>query len=81
MKIWCIKDNARSSVNDFRERNRAITIPSFAVDRRRKKKKKMMNNRRSFNFPTIAVRVYFTIFESIIVCRSTRRVCCVSEKA
>ena len=32
MKILCIKDHVRSSINDdFRERNRVITNPSFAV--------------------------------------------------
>ena len=29
----CIKDHVRSSINDFRERIRAITNPSFAVGR------------------------------------------------
>ena len=33
MKILYIKDHVRSSINDFRERNRAITNPSFAVGR------------------------------------------------
>ena len=33
MKILCIKDHVRSSINDFREGNRAITNPSFAVGR------------------------------------------------
>ena len=33
MKILCIKDHVRSSINDFRERIRAITNPSFAVGR------------------------------------------------
>ena len=33
MKILCIKDPVRSSINDFRVRNRAITNPSFAVGR------------------------------------------------
>ena len=33
MKILCIKDHVRSSINDFRERNRVITNPSFAVGR------------------------------------------------
>ena len=27
MKILCIKDHVRSSINDFHERNRAITNP------------------------------------------------------
>ena len=49
MKILCIKDHVRSSINDFRERNRVITNPSFAVH----------------NFPRITVAVYFTEFESI----------------
>ena len=31
MKILCIKDHVRSSINGFRERNKAITNPSFAV--------------------------------------------------
>ena len=75
-KILCIKDHVRSSINDFRERNRVITNPSFAVGQ-----KKMMNNRRFYNFPSITVAVYFTEFESIIVYRSTRRARCLSEKA
>ena len=33
MKILCIKDYVRSSINDFRERIRAITNTSFAVGR------------------------------------------------
>ena len=33
MKILCIKDHVRSCINDFRERIRAITNPSFAVGR------------------------------------------------
>ena len=33
IKILCIKDHVRSSINDFRVRNRAITNPSFAVGR------------------------------------------------
>ena len=33
MKILCIKDHVRSSINDFRERNRAITNFSLAVGR------------------------------------------------
>ena len=33
MKILCIKDHVCSSINDFRERNRATTNPSFAVGR------------------------------------------------
>ena len=33
MKILCMKDHVRSRINDFRERNRAITNPSFAVGR------------------------------------------------
>ena len=40
-----------------------------------------MNNWRFYNFPRIAVAVYFTYFESIIVYRSTRRACSLSEKA
>ena len=39
MKILCIKDHVRFSINDFRERNRAITNPSFAVGRFELKKK------------------------------------------
>ena len=31
MKILCIKDHVCSSINDFRERIRAIPDPSFAV--------------------------------------------------
>ena len=31
MKILCIKDHVHSSINDFHERIRAITNPSFAV--------------------------------------------------
>ena len=31
MKILGINDHVRSSINDFRERIRAITNPSFAV--------------------------------------------------
>ena len=87
MKIWCIKDHARhharSSINDFRKRNRAITIHSFMVGRLtwRRNKKKMMNNRHFFNFLIIPVVVYFTLLESIIVYRSIRRACFVSEKA
>ena len=80
MKILCIKDHVRSCINDFCER---ITNPSFAVGRlnSRRKKKKKMNNRRFYNFPRITVAVYFTYFESIIVYRSTRRACSLSEKA
>ena len=33
MKILCIKDHVRSSINDFRERIRAINNPSFVVGR------------------------------------------------
>ena len=33
MKILCIKDHVHSCINDFRERIRAITNPSFAVGR------------------------------------------------
>ena len=33
MQILCIKDHVRSCINDFRERIRAITNPSFAVGR------------------------------------------------
>ena len=33
MNIFCIKDHVRSSINDFRERIRAITNTSFAVGR------------------------------------------------
>ena len=33
MKILCIKDHVCSSINDFRERIRAITNPSFVVGR------------------------------------------------
>ena len=33
MKILCIKDYVCSSINDFRERIRAITNPSFVVGR------------------------------------------------
>ena len=33
MKILCIKGHVHSSINDFRERIRAITNPSFAVGR------------------------------------------------
>ena len=33
MKILRAKDHVRSSINDFRERNRAITNPSFSVGR------------------------------------------------
>ena len=29
MKILCIKDHVCSSIEDFRERNRAITNPTF----------------------------------------------------
>ena len=74
-----IKDCVRSSINDFRERIRAITNPSFAVGRlnlRRKKMRKMLMNNRK-----ITVAVYFTYFESIIVYRSTRSMCSVSERA
>ena len=39
MKILFIKD--RSSINDFRERNRAITNPSFAVGRLELKTEKL----------------------------------------
>ena len=49
--------------------------------RKKKKKKKMMNNLGFYKFPTITVTVYFTYFESIIVYRSTRRACSLSEKA
>ena len=31
MKIFLIKDHVHSSINDFRERIRVITNPSFAV--------------------------------------------------
>ena len=77
MKIWCIKNHVCSSINGFRQRNRAITNTSFVVGRRRKPE----DNRRFYKFPRIAVAVYLTVFESIIVCRSTRRACCLSEKA
>ena len=33
MKTLCIKDDVRSSINDFRERIRAITNASFVVGR------------------------------------------------
>ena len=33
MKILCIKNHVHSSINDFHERNRVITNPSFAVGR------------------------------------------------
>ena len=62
----CIKDHVRSSINDFRERIRAITNPSFAVGCLRKKKK-MMNNPGFYKFPRFTVAVYFTYFESIKV--------------
>ena len=81
IKLLCIKNHVRSSINDFRERNRAIiTKPSFAVGRLNRRRKKM-NNRRFYNFPRITVDVYFTEFESIIVYRSTHGACCLSEKA
>ena len=32
-KILCIKDHVHSSINNFRERIRAITNPSFMVGR------------------------------------------------
>ena len=70
MKILFIKDHVRSSINDFRERIRVITNPSFAVgclNRIRKKKKKMMNNLGFYKFPRFTVAVHFTYFESIIV--------------
>ena len=80
----CIKDHVRSSINDFCERIRAITNPSFAIgrlNRIRKKKKKMMNNPGFYKFPRFTVAVYFTYFESIKVYRSTCRACSLSEKA
>ena len=70
MKILCIKDHVRSSINDFRERIRAITNA--------KEKKKKMMNRRSLQSHCSCV---FAYFESIIVYSSTRRTCCLSEKA
>ena len=39
-----------------------------------------MNNRRFYNFVRITVAVYFMYFKSIIVCRSTHRAGCWSEK-
>ena len=41
----------------------------------------MMNNQCFYYFLRITVPVYFIEFESIIVYRSTHRVCCLSEKA
>ena len=41
----------------------------------------MMNNPGFYKFLRITVTVYFTYFESIIVYRSTRRACSLSEKA
>ena len=41
----------------------------------------MMNNPGFYKFPRFSVVVYFTYFESIIVYRSTRRACSLSEKA
>ena len=41
----------------------------------------MMNNPGFYKFPRITVTVYFMYFESIIVYRSTRRACSLSEKA
>ena len=80
MKILCIKDHVRSCINDFCERIRVITNPSFAVGRlnsirKKKKKKMMMNNPGFYKFPRFTVAVHFTYFESIIVYRSTRRAC------
>ena len=76
----CIKDHVRSSINDFRERIRAITNPSFAVGRLNLIRKKK-NNPGFYKFPRFTVAVYFTYFESIKVYRSTLRVCSLSEKA
>ena len=73
MKILCIKDHVRSCINDFRERIRAITHPSFAVGR--------LNNPGFYKFPRFTVAVYFTYFESIKVYRSTLRACSLSKKA
>ena len=67
MNILCIKDRVRSSINNFRERNRAITNPSFG-----KELKKKEDDEQSV-FLRITVAVYFMYFESIMVYRSTRR--------
>ena len=48
MKILCIKDHVRSSINDFRER--AITNP-------RGKKMMRMNNPGFYKFPRFTVAV------------------------
>ena len=76
--------HVRSSINDFCERIRAITNPSFMVGHlnwRRRKKKKMMNNPGFYKCSRITIAVYFMYFESIIVYRSTRRACSLFEKA
>ena len=62
MKILCIRDHVRSSIN------RAITNASFAEGRlNQRRRKKIMNNRHFYNFLRITVAVYFTYFESVIV--------------
>ena len=64
----CLERHVHSSINDFCERIRAITNASFVVGH-------------FYNFLRITVAVYFTFFESIIVYKSTRRACCLPEKA
>ena len=72
MKILLIKDHTSSSINGFHERIRAIT------NCRPIELKKEDDDEQFYNFPKNTVPVYF---ESIIVYRSTRRACCLSEKA
>ena len=75
MKILCINDHVRSSINDSHERIRVITNTSFSG--RPFELNKMMNNQQ-FSVNHTSCVFYF---ESIIKYRNTLRAGCLSEKA
>ena len=50
IKILCIKDHVRSSINGFHVRNRAITNPSFTVGLELKKKEEEDDDEQWFFF-------------------------------